>query len=508
MFRHSIDGDKVFLTLKTDLETTDCKISTSNNYEQFSLSETVFALQELFSLSRIVSVPAPFCDLKSSSLSLHGLVAIIFNNITSIQYSESVNDFLDTILILASDILKKKRQKEVKKDAQEDFSVVQETSKNVYAKEHVKVVNVTKAVDCTENAAVSDFQSSQDKAEAREDLQIQLGEGVAESSCVHELEQQEIEPFDYSSLIEQASATSSSTSCDLCNKIFEHNYELKCHLILDHIGFANWCELEPGLARELRCSECTGQFVELDSFKQHLDICPRTNIAENNTLLANILQRRSLNETNSDFCPVCERTLPSKNFVEHINKHLTGEDVCGQDFVCKSGNCLAADGVSSREIDLFSQTKSIIPENFYKCDECDIPVLIGTAYYHHMQICHIGLDIWSVLENSFEPKSCDMCYVEFSGPTHEKVHSVSCQKSDRNGLDPSINQSINSYRNIIEASFVKGTTVREVIVNLRINLNLGTVLKSSDEPKVEVVKTEWPEQKENKRTRKQKNRHV
>jgi len=221
MFRHSIDGDKVFLTLKTDLETTDCKISTSNNYEQFSLSETVFALQELFSLSRIVSVPAPFCDLKSSSLSLHGLVAIIFNNITSIQYSESVNDFLDTILILASDILKKKRQKEVKKDAQEDFSVVQETSKNVYAKEHVKVVNVTKAVDCTENAAVSDFQSSQDKAEAleaREDLQIQLGEGEAESSCVHELEQQEIEPFDYSSLIEQASATSSSTSCDLATK--------------------------------------------------------------------------------------------------------------------------------------------------------------------------------------------------------------------------------------------------------------------------------------------------
>ena len=60
------------------------------------------------------------------------------------------------------------------------------------------------------------------------------------------------------------------------------------------------------------------------------------------------------------------------------------------------------------------------------------------------------------------------------------------------------------FRNIIEASFVKGTTVREVIVNLRINLNLGTVLKSSDEPKVEVVKTEWPEQKENKRTRKQK----
>lgn len=59
-------------------------------------------------------------------------------------FSESVNDFLDTILILASDILKKKRQKEVKKDAQEDFSVVQETSKNVYAKEHVKVVNVTK----------------------------------------------------------------------------------------------------------------------------------------------------------------------------------------------------------------------------------------------------------------------------------------------------------------------------------------------------------------------------
>ena len=51
----------------------------------------------------------------------------------------------------------------------------------------------------------------------------------------------------YKSLIEQINTLGSGDTCGICDKSFEDTSSLKCHIILQHIGYANWCQLEPGI---------------------------------------------------------------------------------------------------------------------------------------------------------------------------------------------------------------------------------------------------------------------
>ena len=84
-----------------------------------------------------------------------------------------------------------------------------------------------------------------------------------------------------------------------------------------------------GIASELSCPDCSCQYVDLESYRLHLDFCPRTTIKKNRTLLTSLRQQRTSDLSSSNFCPVCEITMPCKEiFMKHLGDHLSGNFQC------------------------------------------------------------------------------------------------------------------------------------------------------------------------------------
>lgn len=284
----------------------------------------------------------PYCDLEN--LSLHGLVAFLFQNLCNLPSSGQISEFLDTVLELVYQIVKVRKEK----------------------------------------AQVSSPSVPEQGPVAR----IPLDTGTIENYRV------------LLNIINTKNSDASST-CSLCGRAGEDSEDIRRHTIISHLGLENWVRLQPGLAAELKCSSCSTQFLDQQTFILHYQICSGFKLTEKDFLRIHDLRTENL--SNSNFCPECRRTLPCKeNFLTHIQNHADGMVPSEADYACSNPSCSApASFISSREARMYSHIKMVELRPRYSCSDCDTVQLSQTAYEYHMKIFHLGLDLWEMLNTRY-----------------------------------------------------------------------------------------------------------
>jgi len=384
MFSYTINEDQILLALQLESDSqTVCRISNSVQQNKINLAQIIVALQKFFDVNQVMTVQEPYCDLET--VSVHGLVALVFNNLTALPASRSITSFLDTTIKLAADL--SKLQAEYQQSA------------------------------VLTNEQAEEVQSSWD-------------------------------PEPYKSLLAKLYCSSPNPEiCDECDAPTDSVSDYRRHLIRDHLGLENWKVLLPEVAAELYCGVCFTQFLDAAAFHQHYRLCfPPCTLEElklrhqdsggstskfcpmcRRTLCcsdgyARHLQLHVSGETavvhDSDTGHKCEPdadlNITAREAKLHYLISTLHQQKCEESSQSPTGK---------RRVEL------------YICKECNFVSKHVDAVVHHMKINHLGLDIQHLLGSSSGDEACEGCGAEFASSQDWDIHQTWCCSASTGTLE-------------------------------------------------------------------------
>jgi len=389
MFSYTINEDQILLALQPQGGSqTVCRISNSLQHNKINLAQIIVALQKFFEVNQVMTVQEPYCDLET--VSVHGLVALVFNNLTSLPASQSITSFLDTTINLAADLLK---------------------------------------------------------------LQATYQQAAVLTNEQAEVVQSTWDPEPYKSLLTKLYWSSrSQKACDECGAPTDSVSDYRRHLIRDHLGLENWKVLLPEVAAELYCGVCFTQFLDTASFHQHYRLCfPPCTLHElklrhqesgGSTSKFCPMCRRTL------CCPDgYARHLQLHVSGETAVVHDPDTGMVGH----RDINTILKDlNITAREAKLHYLISTLHQQRceersksstgnrqveLYICKECNFVSKHVDAVVHHMKINHLGLDIQHLLGSSNSDEACEGCGTEFASSQDWDIHQTWCCSASSGTLE-------------------------------------------------------------------------
>jgi hypothetical protein len=178
-----------------------------------------------------------------------------------------------------------------------------------------------------------------------------------------------------------------------------------------------------GNHKNSQCNECEAVRPDLAAAR-----CPAaggeclghllTRLTQSQTYWLRLLARRQDGQSSSNFCVGCRRVLNSRqDFLHHIETHhLRGVVDCRKDSTAvssiSSGSTEEAVSSASDPLTMIQQYSeaelryntilTLLPSSGeLSCDECGVKALPVADFAKHIQLIHLGLDVWSGLNPKY-----------------------------------------------------------------------------------------------------------